>query len=121
MPPRAPNPLRHLTPALRAICDFELAHGNELAGVDERILPDGRTGVCVTLARPLDRARLVSAVPAATQAQWWENRDPHYPPEAGYLCARSGQSVVGPAARGGFRQILRWLWKCRSGSRRTRE
>ena len=83
-----------LSDNLRGVLAFELARGNAIARVDR---PAGsRCPLAVILARPLDIAGFKAANGLPSGVGTWENRDSHYPIEAGYLCERTRHALAGP-------------------------
>jgi hypothetical protein len=85
-----------LAESLREILAFELARGNTVVRVDR---PAGsRCSLAVILASPMDIAgfRVSHEVPSSVDT--WQNRDSHYPLEAGYICERTRHALAGPLA-----------------------
>ncbi|MFT3800990.1 MAG: hypothetical protein QM766_07195 [Burkholderiaceae bacterium] len=83
-----------LTENLSAILAFELARGNTVIRVDR---PAGsRCPLAVILAQPLDIAGFKANHVLSTGVDTWENRDSHYPLEAGYICERTRHVLAGP-------------------------
>lgn len=79
---------------LSAILAFELARGNTVVRIDR---PAGsRCPLAVILARPLDIAGFKSSHGLPSSVDTWENRDSHYPLEAGYICERTRHALAGP-------------------------
>ena len=84
-----------LADSLRDILAFELARGNNVVRVDR---PSGsRCPLAVILAHPLDIAGFTAAHGLPVSVETWENLDPHYPFETGYICERSRHALAGPS------------------------
>ena len=83
-----------LAKSLSAILAFELARGNTVIRVDR---PAGtRCPLAVILARRLDIAGFKASHEFPDCVGTWENRDSHYPLEAGYICERTRHALAGP-------------------------
>jgi hypothetical protein len=91
--------LETLSDALRPILQFELGSGNTVASV---AAPAGdRYPLFVALAQTLDIGSYKERHGLAGGVEIWENLDPHYPHERGYLCVRTRHVLAGPSARKG--------------------
>jgi hypothetical protein len=86
-------PLVDLSPALKPICDLELAEGNKIARVDEGLWSE--TPLVVVFEQRLhhDRIKQLNLPPTV---KYWENRDTHYSLESGYSCEKTHHSISGP-------------------------
>jgi len=83
-----------LSKALQVILDFELARGNTIVRIDQ---PAGtHCPLAVVLLKPLNIAGLKAAHSLPATVDTWENRDSHYPLEAGYVCEQSRHAIAGP-------------------------
>ena len=83
-----------LSKNLSAILEFELARGNKVVRVDR---PAGsRCPLAVIFARPLDLVGYKRSYGLPANVDTWENRDRHYPVEAGYICERTRHALAGP-------------------------
>jgi len=85
-----------LAESLSGIMAFELARGNAIVRVDR---PAGsRCPLAVIFARPLDIAGFKASHDLPSSVDTWQNRDSHYPLEAGYICERTRHAIAGPLA-----------------------
>jgi hypothetical protein len=83
-----------LAKSLQGALDFELARGNTVVRIDR---PAGsRCPLAVILARPLAIALFKASNGLPDGVGTWENRDSHYPLEAGYICERTRHALAGP-------------------------
>ena len=83
-----------LSPNLQSICDLELSLGNTVIRIDE---PAGdRCPLAIIFKKPLHKAEIASHIELAPDVKWWENRDPHYPIEGGYMCEQTRHALAGP-------------------------
>jgi len=83
-----------LSANLLPIYELELRLGNSVNRVDE---PAGTTcPFAVIFQQPLHfkEAEDAGIVPPAVRR--WEIHDPHYPPEAGFLCEETRHALAGP-------------------------
>jgi hypothetical protein len=89
------NAIDELAVSLQPIVEFELARDNRVARIDK---PAGtKCPLAVIFTLPLDMAgfRMAQGLPAHVKT--WENRDPHYSLEAGYVCEVTRHALAGPA------------------------
>jgi hypothetical protein len=84
-----------LSAALLPMLQFELARGNRIERVDQPAGTD--CPLAVILAHPLDIEGYQRQQALPAQVKTWENRDRHYPLEAGYLCERTRHALAGPS------------------------
>ncbi|HRT88361.1 MAG TPA: hypothetical protein P5296_17265 [Anaerohalosphaeraceae bacterium] len=90
----AQNVIRKLSSNLRSIYDLELALGNEVVHVYE---PAGdRCPLEIIFKKPLHKAEIASRLKLGSDVTWWENRDPHYSIESGYMCEQTRHALAGP-------------------------
>ena len=83
-----------LSENLRDILEYELARGNSISRIDQ---PAGtRCPLAVILSKPLDIRAYKAGHQLPANVQTWENRDRHYPLEAGYSCEHSRHAIAGP-------------------------
>jgi hypothetical protein len=83
-----------LSTSLQPVLTFEVSRGNRVARIDR---PAGsRCPLAVILERPLDFVAFRGKHALTDGVRTWENRDSHYPLEAGYVCEATGHAVVGP-------------------------
>lgn len=83
-----------ISESLRVIVGYELARGNAVERVDE---PAGsRCPLAVIFTKPLDFQGFKKCYAMPPGVVTWENLDPHYPLEAGYLCERTRHAIGGP-------------------------
>ena len=88
------NEVAGLSTVLRPIVEFELKRGNSIVRVDR---PAGtKCPLAVIFKNPLDFAGFQSTSGVPAEVSTWQNRDRHYPLEAGYVCERTRQAVAGP-------------------------
>jgi hypothetical protein len=86
--------LHGISNQLRPLLDFELSRGNGIERVDR---PAGtRCPLAVILKKPLDFKGYADANGFPSGVSVWENRDAHYPIEAGYVCEKTNQALAGP-------------------------
>ena len=83
-----------LSKNLQDIFAFEIARGNTVERVDQ---PAG-TGchLAVIFKQPLDIKGFVSSYSLPNGVETWENRNKHYPVEAGYVCEKTRHAIAGP-------------------------
>lgn len=88
------NEVPGLSTVLRPIVEYELKRGNIIERVDR---PAGtRCPLAVIFRKPLDFAGLKATLGLPAEVSTWENRDSHYPLEAGYGCERTRHAIAGP-------------------------
>lgn len=86
--------LDFLSKTLKPLLDFELARGNEIERVDR---PAGtKCPLAVIFKKPLDFKGYTDSNGSPSGVSKWENRDRHYPLEAGYVCEKTRQALAGP-------------------------
>ena len=87
--------VQDLSANLRGVLEFEVAHGNSIVRVDR---PAGsQCPLAVIFAQPLGMVEFNACNNnMASGVETWENRDTHYPLEAGYICKRTRHTVAGP-------------------------
>jgi hypothetical protein len=88
------NGIENLAPDLRPVVDLELLLGNAIGSV----LADGwsRCPLAVSFERPLHFAEIAERLQLPETVERWENRDPHYGIEAGFMCGKTRHSIAGP-------------------------
>ncbi|MFN4352727.1 MAG: hypothetical protein ACK4F6_18160 [Hylemonella sp.] len=85
-----------LSKTLEEIVTFEIARGNAVERIDQ---PAGtRCPLAVIFKRPLDIKGFLSLQSLPSGVETWENRDRHYPLEAGYVCEKTRHAIAGPLA-----------------------
>ena len=88
------NNVPELSESLRGVLEFEIARGNSIVRVDR---PAGsRCPLAVIFAQSLDFSGFNATNGLPSGVDTWENRDSHYPLEAGYMCERTRHAVAGP-------------------------
>lgn len=88
------NDLSKLSSTLKPLVDYELQVGNEVERVDQ---PAGtKCPLAVIFKSPLDFRGYKEKHGEPKGVERWENRDRHYPLEAGYGCDKTNQAIAGP-------------------------
>lgn len=86
--------LDYLSETLKPLVDFELLRGNEIVRVDR---PAGtKCPMAVIFQKSLDFNGYKEKYGEPAGIDRWENRDRHYPLEAGYVCEKTRQAIAGP-------------------------
>ena len=91
----ATNVVPSLSNNLRPLFEREIELGNRVLRIDE---PAGtKCPLAVVFANPLHFGELGSLAEGLGSAvRKWENRDLHYPIEAGFVCHETNQVLAGP-------------------------
>ena len=90
------NIRKRLSLTLSPIYELEISLGNIVARVDE---PAGTScPFAVILKNRLHHNEIKTALTLSPEVEKWENKDRHYPLEAGYVCRISKHVIAGPLA-----------------------
>lgn len=83
-----------LSSTLRPIFDFEIGRGNRVERVDK---PAGSNcPLAVIFSAPLCISEFLQEHRLPEGVRTWENKDRHYPLEAGYFCEKTHHAISGP-------------------------
>lgn len=86
-----------LSENLKPIFDFEIGRGNHVERVDR---PAGSScPLAVVFETPLDIPGYIERHGLPNGVRTWENKDRHYPVEAGYVCEETRHAISGPIER----------------------
>lgn len=86
--------MKGLSKNLRPLYELELEHGNVVERVDA---PAGtECPLAVIFENPLHFEEAETQGVKRSAVSCWENVDPHYPRERGYLCEETRQVLAGP-------------------------
>lgn len=86
--------MSRLSKNLQPIYELELRLGNEVLRVDE---PAGTAcPLAIVFQRPLHFKEAEQKGLLRDRVRQWENKDPHYPPEAGYMCEETRHALAVP-------------------------
>jgi len=86
--------MRRLSKNLRPIYEYELQSGNSVVSVDEPAYTDCPLEVVFRDPLHFDDISRYLSLPDAVEK--WENRDTHYPLQAGFYCNETKHSLAGP-------------------------
>ncbi|MDE2343782.1 MAG: hypothetical protein KGL63_10435 [Betaproteobacteria bacterium] len=91
------NKIPELSSSLQPILDFEMGRGNRVERVDK---PAGSNcPLAVIFSAPLGISEYAQKYGLPVGVRTWENKDKHYPLEAGYFCERTHHAISGPLPR----------------------
>ena len=87
--------MRSLSVYLQQIYNLELSEGNTVLRIDE---PAGsKCELAVVFKCPLHLSKISQKLLLSPKVKKWENIDPHYPLEIGFVCCETGHVVCGPS------------------------
>lgn len=88
------NKVPELSALLQPILDYEVRRGNRVVRVDK---PAGSNcPLAVIFSSQLDIQGYLREHKLSGGVRTWENKDEHYPLEAGYFCESTHHAVAGP-------------------------
>lgn len=83
-----------LSDRLQVILDFEIARGNRVVRIDK---PAGSNcPLAIIFSEPLGMQEYTRKHGLPEGVRTWENKDRHYPLEAGYFCEKTHHAIAGP-------------------------
>jgi len=86
--------MKSLSKHLNPIVELELKLGNAVVRIDE---PAGtHCPLAVVFSHPLHFYDIKKQLVLDPVVERWQNRDPHYALEAGFVCKETGHTVAGP-------------------------
>lgn len=86
--------MRRLSENLLPIYNLELQTGNEVSRIDEPAGSD--CPLAIIFKQPLHLEKIKEVLKLTSSVRRWENRDEHYPLEAGFVCDETKQVLDGP-------------------------
>lgn len=86
--------ISELSDLLQPIFNFEISRGNHVERVDK---PAGSNcPLAVIFSKPLGIHEYAHEHGLPAGVRTWENKDRHYPLEAGYFCEKTHHAIAGP-------------------------
>ncbi len=83
-----------LSKYLQPIYDLIIASGNKVERIDE---PAGtKCPLAIIFKNKINKEVIEQKLKLLPNVQYWENKDSHYPLEAGYSCKVTGHVIAGP-------------------------
>jgi len=88
--------MKRLSPLLQPIYNLELGLGNTVDRIDE---PAGtKCPLAVVFKKPFHFTEIKARLKLAAEVSEWENSDPHYPLEKGFVCKQTQHVISAPKA-----------------------